>query len=132
MIGLDTNVLARAILVDDPKWTPVAQRFLVDGLTEDRPGYVNLVTLVELVWTLRRSGGYEKDRLAEVVTGLLAARNIVLERSDLVARALSAFQSAKPGFADCLIAELNIAAGVTHTVTIDGDASKSSHFVPLA
>lgn len=131
MIGLDTNVLARAILVDDPVWTPLAQRFLTEALTTDRPGYVNLVTLAELVWTLRKSGGYSRERLADVVAGLLAAQNIVLERADVVVRALTVFQAGGPGFADCLIAELNSTAGAVHTVTIDGKAKNSTHFVSL-
>lgn len=131
MIGLDTNVLARAILIDDAAWSPVAQRFLTNDLTPDRPGYINLVTLAELIWTLRKSGGYNRVKLAEVVMGLLAAQNLVVERADLVARALFSFQAGGPGFADCMIAELNSAAGALETVTIDGKAGKISHFVPL-
>lgn len=131
MIGLDTNVLVRAILNDDAAWSPVAQRFLTNSLTLDRPGYINLVTLAELIWTLRKSGGYDRAKLADVVTGLLAAQNLVVERSDLVARALFTFQADGPGFADCMIAELNSAAGALETVTIDGQAKNSFHFVPL-
>ncbi len=131
MIGLDTNVLVRAILNDDATWSPIAQRFLTNSLTADRPGYINLVTLAELIWTLRKSGGYTRAKLAEIVTGLLAAQNLTIERSDLVARALCAFQTGGPGLVDCLIAELNKAAGAPETVTIDGQAKKSLHFIPL-
>ncbi|MEJ1160272.1 hypothetical protein WBG79_18470 [Prosthecomicrobium sp. N25] len=81
---------------------------------------------------MRKSGGYDREKLADVPTGLLAAQNLVVERSDLVARALFTFQSGGPGFADCLIAELNGAAGAVETVTIDGKAKTSTHFVPLA
>ncbi|MDR3495656.1 MAG: type II toxin-antitoxin system VapC family toxin [Ancalomicrobiaceae bacterium] len=132
MIGLDTNVLARAILVDDPIWTPKAQRFLVHEITAESPGYVNLVTLAELAWTLRKSGGFDRSRLADVVVGLLGAENIVVERPDLVSRALSVYRSGGAGFADYLIAELNSAAGANCTVTIDAKAGSRPMFTPLS
>jgi predicted nucleic-acid-binding protein len=131
LIGIDTNILARAILQDDPKWTPVAQRFLSVDLTADAPGYVNLVTLVELIWTLGKSRQFNRTKLSELITSLLAAENLIVERPDLVTRALAAFEAGGAGFADYLIAELNAAAGATHTVTIDGKAGSRPMFQPL-
>ncbi|WP_237153396.1 PIN domain-containing protein [Oryzibacter oryziterrae] len=132
MIGIDTNVLARAILEDDPVWTPIAQTFLTQRLSAAEPGYVNQVTLVELVWTLRKTGKLGRAQLARVIAGLLAAENIVVERAELVARALRSYEIGGAGFADYLIAELNLAAGVTTTVTIDGKAANSPLFTPLS
>lgn len=131
MIGIDTNVLARTILNDDPKWSPIAIHFTLHELTADNPGFVNLVTLVELLWTLRKSAQFGRDRQVEVIIGLLAAENIVVERSDLVARALASFKSGGAGFADYLIAELNSAAGADYTVTIDSRAGTRPMFTPL-
>lgn len=131
MIGIDTNILARAILEDDPKWTPVAQRFLAADLTAEAPGYVNLVTLAELLWTLKKSGRFNRQKQAELIFSLLAAENLIIERPDLVTRALAAFEAGGAGFADYLIAELNTAAGASHTVTIDGKAGSRPMFQPL-
>jgi predicted nucleic-acid-binding protein len=47
MIGLDTNVLARYITQDDSKQAASAGR-LIESLDEQSPGYITLVTLVEL------------------------------------------------------------------------------------
>lgn len=49
MIGLDTNVLVRYIAQDDSKQSPKATR-LIESLTADAPGYVSVVSMVELVW----------------------------------------------------------------------------------
>lgn len=56
MIGIDTNVLVRYIMQDDPKQSARATR-LIEGLTSDRPGVVPLVTVVELVSVLSFSCG---------------------------------------------------------------------------
>lgn len=131
MIGLDTNVIARTILNDDPKWSPIAIDFMLNRLTPENPGYINLITLVELVWTLRKYPGYNRKGMVDTVVGLLAAENLVIERPDLVTRALAAFEAGGAGFADYLIAELNTAAGASHTVTIDGKAGSRPMFQPL-
>jgi predicted nucleic-acid-binding protein len=49
MIGLDTNVLVRYIAQDDAKQSPRATT-LIESLTVDAPGYISVVSVVELVW----------------------------------------------------------------------------------
>jgi predicted nucleic-acid-binding protein len=132
LIGIDTNVLARYLLDDDPVWSPVATEFVDTRLTPDRPGYVNIITLVELVWTLRRRPDYDRARLAYIIENLLTSDSIVLAEAAAVERALSAFSTGKAGFADYLIAELNEAAGASPTVTIDRQAGKTFPFIPLS
>ena len=54
MIGLDTNVLVRYVTQDDPVQSPKASR-LIESLTTASPGFVSLVSVVELVWVLQSS-----------------------------------------------------------------------------
>ncbi|MGA1464036.1 MAG: PIN domain-containing protein, partial [Steroidobacteraceae bacterium] len=51
MIGLDTNVLVRYIMQDDPKQSPKAST-LIESLSADHPGFISLVSVVELYWVL--------------------------------------------------------------------------------
>jgi predicted nucleic-acid-binding protein len=51
MMGLDTNVMVRYIMQDDAKQSAQAAR-LLDALSVDKPGFVTLVSVVELVWVL--------------------------------------------------------------------------------
>ena len=131
MIGIDSNVLVRYLLDDDPVWSPIATRFVEEELTTDSPGYVNLVVLAETVWALRRSPLFERSKLAVVIEGLLQFEKFVIEDRDVVARALARFRSNGASFADLLIAELNLAAGVTATVTIDRLAARKPPFTRL-
>jgi predicted nucleic-acid-binding protein len=47
MIGLDTNVLVRYIMQDDPKNSPKATK-LIESLDGDNPGYITMVSVIEL------------------------------------------------------------------------------------
>jgi predicted nucleic-acid-binding protein len=132
LIGVDTNILLRYLLDDDPIWSPVVTDFVDNRLTPERQGYVNLITLVELVWTLRRRPDYDRSRLAAVVESLLSSDSIVLAEAHAVERALTSFRTGNAGFADYLIAELNEAAGASPTVTIDRKAGKALPFTPLS
>ena len=131
MIGIDTNVLVRYILDDDPVWSAPAQRFIDDECTMARPGFINLVVLVELIWVLKQTPGFGKAEISTVVSELLLADNLIVENSDLVASALEAFKQGKADFPDFIIAAINQAAGTSTTVTIDSDAAKEPGFVRL-
>jgi predicted nucleic-acid-binding protein len=131
VIGIDSSVLLRYLLDDDPVWSPVATRFIEEELTAANPGYINLVVLAETVWALRRSPLFERSKLAATVEGLLQFDKFVIAERDVVADALSRFRSDGAGFADLLIAELNRAAGASATVAIDMAATRSLVFERL-
>ncbi|BAO30882.1 PIN domain-containing protein [Sulfuritalea hydrogenivorans] len=123
MIGLDTNVLVRYVAQDDPKQSPVASR-LIESLTADAPGYVSVVSVVELVWVLTDCYALRKDELCEVLETLLRTKEIVVAHADTVWQALRLFKGGKADFADCLIERFANAAGCDHTATFDRDAAK--------
>ncbi len=54
MTGLDTNLSVRSIMQDDPKRSPEAVRS-IESLTSEAPGFVSLVSVVEVVWVLSSS-----------------------------------------------------------------------------
>ncbi|KAA2242274.1 PIN domain-containing protein [Salinarimonas soli] len=132
MIGIDTNLLIRFILQDDPVWSEPAARFLETELSPERPGYVNVVVLAELAWSVRKASGFDRERMAAMIEGLLTSDSLVLERSDIVARALNRYRISSVGFADCLIAELNAEVGAAPTVSIDKEAVKTGMFEGLS
>lgn len=122
MIGLDANVVVRYLVQDDPDQSAMASE-LIDELTETDPGYLSLVTVVELYWVLRRAYRVDADRCAELVEGLLDARELCVDRSAIVRSALTASRGGVD-FADAVIAELGRIAGCDHTVTFDQRAAR--------
>jgi len=56
--------------------------------SEDAPGFLSLIVLVESVWVLERSYGFKKDEIVRLVETFLRAREVVVERAELVSQAL--------------------------------------------
>jgi predicted nucleic-acid-binding protein len=129
--GLDSSILLRYILEDDPVWSEPATRFIDAECTLESPGYINPVVLAEVVWSLRRQPGFDKERVAQIVEELLQADNFFIENEDAAEKALAAFKRGSAGFADCLIAALNESANASPTYSIDKDAIGSKVFVSI-
>lgn len=131
MIGLDTNVLVRYIMQDDPRQSPKATR-LVESLTSGQPGFVPLVAVVELVWVLSASYGLNREQLVEALDLLLRSKEIVVDRADLVLQAQRRFAKGGPDFADCLIERIAQAQGCQSTMTFDARAAKAAGMTLVA
>ena len=125
MTGLDTNVLVRYVMQDDPRQSPRANS-LIESLSAEEPGFVPVVALVELVWVL--SGSYDLDRaqVATVLGTLLRSKELVIERADVVTQALKRYNASGADFADALIERLSAAAGCSATMTFDAGAVKAA------
>jgi predicted nucleic-acid-binding protein len=122
VIGLDTNVLVRYVVRDDPTQTARADAVL-DRLGGEELGFVSLLVLAELHWTLLRAYGYAPADATAVIALLLATAELVVQGADLVRRALDdAVEGAD--FADAVIAELGAAAACTTTMTFDRGAAR--------
>ena len=123
MIGLDTNVLVRYVMQDDPKQSQKASR-VIESLTAETPGFVPVVALVELVWILISCYGLTHEEVSRALDGLLRAKEIVLERAEQVSQALRTFGTSSADFADCLIERTSAATGCGKTMTFDAGAAK--------
>jgi predicted nucleic-acid-binding protein len=122
MIGLDTNVLVRFVTKDDPVQSPAAAEFL-DSLTVDNPGYVPVITAVELMWVLRRGYRLSAADAAQVVRRLMGAQELVFEAADQLVAALKDSDRLGCDPADSLIASRANRAGCSATVTFDRRAA---------
>jgi predicted nucleic-acid-binding protein len=123
MIGLDTNVLVRYVAQDDAKQSPKATR-LIESLTAESPGYVSLVSIVELVWVLTGCYALTKEEISEVLETLLRTKELIVANADIVWKAVRLFKAGKADFADCLIAISAQEASCNYTATFDRDAVK--------
>ncbi len=128
MTGLDTNVLVRYVMQDDPRQSPLANR-LVESLSAEAPGFVPVVVLIELVWVLSGSYGLDRAQVAAVLGTLLRSKELVVDHAEVVAQALKRFSANGADFADALIERLSAAAGCSATMTFDAGAAKAAGMV---
>lgn len=125
MIGLDTNVLVRYIMQDDPKQSPKASA-LIEALTADEPGFVTVVTVIELVWVLSSCYDLTREQQAQALDAILRTKELVVDRADQVVRALRVFKASSADFADCLIERGAASAGCARTMTFDKGAASAA------
>jgi predicted nucleic-acid-binding protein len=131
MIGLDSNVLLRLIVDDDPAQSTRAARFVEARCSRENPGFVDRVALCETVWVLMRAYRFGRAETASVVADLLASTDIVIEDRDMVRTALSRFERNAADFADALIGLVNRSRGCTATATFDRRAGGMDEFVAV-
>ena len=131
MIGLDTNVLVRYIVQDDPGQADAAARLIEGRCTARSPGYVSVPVLVELAWVLAGAYRYDRTVVAAVIRQLLRTIELLVEDRDAAWSALREFEAGAADFADCLIAHRNRDRGCTQTYTFDRAAARGRHFAPV-
>jgi predicted nucleic-acid-binding protein len=119
MIGIDTNILLRLWLNDDP-----AQNKRIDVLLAAHGGtpgslLVTDVVLAEAVWTLKSA--FEQDKGAQLIAvrSLLEETAFAFEDREGVATALALFEAGSCGFADCLVVAKHARQGCDFTATLD-------------
>lgn len=122
MIGVDSNLLLRLFVDDDPGQHRRAVAFFAARSAEE-PVYVNVLVLAELVWLLSRRFSYPSARVLDLIVAMLTNAGFVLEHAELVSSAVEESRAHHAGFADSLIQLLNLAAGCSATMTFDRRAS---------
>jgi predicted nucleic-acid-binding protein len=114
MIGLDTNVLVRYLVQDDPEQSRRAAKCIESGTT-----FIGCIVLCELVWVLESAYDFPRSTVAEALEKILMTGDFEIEDRDQAWTALRDYRRTKADYADCLIAHRNTAAGCEETATFD-------------
>lgn len=127
MKGIDTNILVRYLVGDDPAQFLAARHLIQDECSELEPGFVNQIVLAELVWVLERGYKYARPEIERALGALFLTSQLSIEHPD---DARIAFQEYQRGsdFADSLIASANSRAGCEFTGTFDRKAARRRGF----
>ena len=128
MVGLDTNLLVRYLAQDDVIQARQATQIVERQLTEESPGFISLVTMVETVWVLDRVYGLTNQEVAAAVERILQADTLLVQNEQQVFTALVALKTGAGSFSDALIGALGEWAGCTATLTFDRKAKRLKQF----
>jgi len=130
MTGIDTNVLVRYLVQDDPEQARKATRFITNECSPENPGMINRIVLCELVWVLETAYGYARENVALTLEKILRTTQFTIEDHQ---DAWSSFREYQGGadFADSFIATVNRRIGCERTVTFDRKAGRRSGFALL-
>ncbi|HEY6488629.1 MAG: type II toxin-antitoxin system VapC family toxin [Terracidiphilus sp.] len=132
MIGLDTNVVLRYLVQDDPVQSPRATEIIRRRLSEGEPGFVSLVTILEVVWVLKSLYKRSPQEIANDIEMVLAADTLDVQNEQQVYSAVVALRNGTGTFEDALIGALGIWRGCSATLTFDEKAARRLYGFALA
>ncbi|HUI85249.1 MAG TPA: type II toxin-antitoxin system VapC family toxin [Candidatus Binatia bacterium] len=127
MTGLDTYILVRYILRDEPVQSAKAER-LVEQFTESDPGFISAIAVVEIAWVLESVYEFRRNEIAAAIQRMLQIDVLIVEHRFEIYLAIAAFKQRRGDFADALIGAINARAGCGRTVTFDRKAARLPHF----
>ena len=128
MQGIDTNILVRYIVQDDPQQSALAGDLIEKRFTAENPAYINRIVLCELVWVLSAAYNFERSQIARALRQVLLTDSFRVEDHSVAWEALADYAAGSADYADVLIARGNREAGVETTLTFDKAAATGPHF----
>jgi predicted nucleic-acid-binding protein len=129
MVGVDTNVLVRFLVRDDPAQFEKSRRLISRAAASGEPVLVSLLVLLETEWVLRSRYELPKAQIVGALSALLEAADVTLEDEPAVETALYTWKDSTAEFADCLIGAHNIRLGCSATASFDARAIRLPGFI---
>lgn len=119
MFAVDTNVVVRLLVGDDPAQQQAALMRLRKARASGGSVLVSPVVLAEVAWVLSSAYGYDRAQIAAALRGVLATPPFVVTPRAVVLSAIAQYERGPGDFADYLILELARAEGFTKLLTFD-------------
>lgn len=125
MYAVDTNVIVRLLVGDDPRQQKAALARLRSIRAKGEHAVVGVVVLAELGWVLASAYQYDRAQIAAAVRAMLSTPPFVVSRRAEVLAAIEAYEKGSADFADYLILHLGRAEGCTTLLTFDRRLSRA-------
>ena len=132
MYGLDTNVLIRYLLRDDPVQAEQARATIESAVQSGEPVVICLLTMLESEWVLRTCASLDKRAVISTFRMLLETRDIRIEQEETLEEALYLYENNNTDFADCIMAARYARLGCPAMLTFDKKASQLPGVVAIS
>lgn len=117
MIALDTNVLVRLLVKDDPDQFAIAVALLERATEADEPCLLSDAVLCETAWVLTSQYGAGRAEIVAAMSELASDDRYALSDAEILTEALRAFEDGRADFSECLIAASARRRGARTTYT---------------
>jgi predicted nucleic-acid-binding protein len=101
---LDTNVLLRFLLGDDPVQSPGAEKLMKRLEQENERAELEESVVAETVWVLEKAIGVPRSEIALHLASIIEIPGVVCRNKGIVLDALSSFSATGCDIVDCLLA----------------------------
>jgi len=132
MTAVDTNVLVRFLVHDDPAQAALVREKFLSAEREGTAFFVPLLVLLETIWVLESAYAIPRSDLLDTLADLLRLPILNFEQREAVQAALTAARSHPLDLPDALIAESARHNGCSSVLTFDRKAARTAPFQILA
>lgn len=116
-VSVDTNVLVRGPLEDDPD-QHLQARNLMAAASQGQGLVVSAFAVLEMAWVLRARKIPRPD-VARVIRSLMASAGVTVTHAELLHQALARFEAGRADLGECLICADGQASGARSFATFD-------------
>lgn len=120
MAAIDTNVLVRLVMEDDPDQAQRARSFL----RRNAPVYVSQLCLMEFAWVLGSVYQRPKGAILQALRTFLENADLEPEAPAVLEAALIRWEASEADLPDCLLLEGTLAQGKAPLGTFDRKLSR--------
>ena len=131
MRSLDTNILVRFLVGDDPKQSQAAREVVEDAERRREPLFVSLLVVLELIWVLESAYDCSRAAVLDALDRLTAMEPLRFEAVERVQEAIRLGRNGSLGLPDLLIGLTARDLGCETTLTFDKRAARSGLFSPM-
>ncbi|OGX49850.1 MAG: hypothetical protein A3G88_01425 [Omnitrophica WOR_2 bacterium RIFCSPLOWO2_12_FULL_63_16] len=121
MTFLDTNVILRYFVWDDPVKGERARRLFARIHAGRERVMTSVLVVAEVVWVAESQYGYPKVKLIELLQRFLNTPNLEIDRKDLLLAAVNLFELQPIDFIDAYHAVLMQTLGIQQIYSYDTD-----------
>ena len=124
--SLDTNILARLMVRDDPAQTALVVELLGRHAQRSESLWVPITVMLELEWVLRSRYKFEKAEVIKTFSALLTTIELVFESEDALERAIASYEEGGADFGEYLHLALARHGQAIPFWTFDAKAAKAA------
>jgi len=122
--ALDTNILVRFLVEDDPAQHALAKRLIRRSIGAGQTLFVPITVFLELEWVLRTSFAFAKDEVLQMLNSLLASSELSIESEKALELVRLLYSRGSADFSHCVRVALAAQADEQPLWTFDRAASK--------
>lgn len=116
---IDTNVILRYLVRDDPKKAESVERLLNEAKERGITLFVPGIVIFEVVWVLEKTYKMEKGKIARTIEAILNTPIFKCESEMILRKALETYAAKNIKFADAVIGHWGLSQGIPTVYTYD-------------
>jgi predicted nucleic-acid-binding protein len=131
MKALDTNILVRFLVADEPRQAQLVYRLFKNAERKNERFFVSLLVVLETLWVLDSVYDYTPAEIVGALKGLLTLKVLEFESTSVLREWLETAQASKGDLSDLLIGHVAQNKGCSSVMTFDKKASRHHMFEEL-